>query len=80
MFIEQPYNVDIKQKQGFCGITLKPKAQTKWLYTAAVAGAFRKMLLIILHTNLKQHKAGLTAILRVIEILCSRVLNIFLFI
>ena len=48
MVIEQTYNVDIKQKQG---IRLKPKAHTKWLYTkhvtAAVAGAFRQMVLII---------------------------------
>ena len=29
MIIEQTYNVDIKQKQGLSGITLKPKAQTK---------------------------------------------------
>ena len=67
MVIEQTYNVDIKQKQGLSGKTLKPKAQNKWLsakyVSAAVAGVFRKMLLIIPKTNLKQHKAELTAIL-----------------
>ena len=58
--IEQTYTVDIKQKQRLCGITLKPKAQTKWHYTkhvtAAVAGASRKTLVIIPNPNLKQNK------------------------
>ena len=41
------YNAQVKQKQGLCGITLAPKAQTKWLYTkpivAEVAGKMKVM-------------------------------------
>ena len=48
MVLEQTYNAEVKQKQGLCGITLEPKAQTKWLYTkpvvAEVAGKLRRML------------------------------------
>ena len=48
MVLEQTFNADVKQRQGLRGITLNPKAQTKWLYTkpvtAAVAGNFRQML------------------------------------
>ena len=67
MVPEQTYYADIIQKQGLCGIILKPTAQTKWLYTkhitAAVAGKFRKMLFIISDTSLKHRIAELTAIL-----------------
>ena len=47
MVLEQTYNAEVKQKQGLSGITLQPKAQTKWPYTqpilTAVAGKLRRM-------------------------------------
>ena len=68
MILEQTYNAEVKQKQGLSGITLTPRAKTKWFYTkpvvAEVAGKFKRMLHMktCLETSPKHHESGTTLV------------------
>ena len=68
MILEQTYNAEVKQKQGLCGITMKPDAQSKWLYTrpitATVSGKLKKMLHLTQESMLvsSHHEGGASQI------------------
>ena len=84
------YNAQVKQKQGLCGITLAPKAQTKWLYTksivAEVAGKMKVMLGLESTSDdvLHHHESGpsqvqkdILAVQRTIQVVATKMVNPF---
>lgn len=90
MILEQTYNAEVKQKQRLCGITLTPKAQTKWLYTkpitAAIAGKLKRMLKLdpIPEITSPHHEAGasqvkkdLLAVQRGLQVVATKMVNPF---